>query len=182
MPPGHSVLVLGSGLAGLLQVAAAPTSGAGFVAATDVVGPRLEAARRLGAAAWNASEDVGAKLRERLGRLADLVVVCTSAPGVLDQAFSSVERGGTVLLFALPDPGTTHTLDMHSLWKDGVRIISSYAGNRADHIAALELIASGRLDVASLVTHRLPLGRTAEGFGLVAEAGDALKVIIEPQA
>lgn len=182
MPPGHSVLVLGSGLAGLLHAAAAPTSGAGFVASTDVVGSRLEASLRLGAsAAWNASEDVEARLRERLGRLADLVVVCTSAPGALDQAFSLVERGGTVLLFALPDPGTTHTLDMHSLWKDGVRIISSYAGNRADHIAALELIASGRLDVASLITHRLPLERTAEGFGLVAEAGEALKVIIEPQ-
>ncbi len=47
--------------------------------------------------------------------------------------------------------------------------------------AAIELIASKRVDVAPMITHRLPLARTGEGFRLVAEAGDSLKVIVEPQ-
>ena len=45
---------------------------------------------------------------------------------------------------------------------------------------ALDLIASGRVHVADLVTHRLPLDRAAEGFQLVAGAGESVKVIIEP--
>jgi L-iditol 2-dehydrogenase len=47
---------------------------------------------------------------------------------------------------------------------------------------ALEAVAARRVDVGSLITHRLPLARTAEGFRLVAEAQESLKVIVEPWA
>ncbi len=183
MHPGHSVLVLGAGLAGLLHLAVAPTSGAGFVAATDVSQPRLDAAIRLGAsAAWNAGDDVPARLKERLGGgLADLVIVCAAAPRVFHQALACVQPGGTVLMFSLPDPGTTMDMDLHELWKSGIRVMSSYAGNRADHLAAIEILRAGRIDVSSLITHTLPLARTAEGFRLVATGGATLKVIVEPQ-
>jgi len=174
LPPGHRVLVLGSGLAGLLHVAAAPTSGASTVTATDIVLSRLEAARSLGAATNLATDDLPPDC-------ADLTIVCTAAPRALEQALACTDRGGTILLFALPEPGSTFPMPMHELWKDGVTITSSYAGNRDDHLAALALLSSGRIDVAPLITHRLPLAETAEGFRLVAEARDALKVIIEPQ-
>ena len=42
------------------------------------------------------------------------------------------------------------------------------------------VIAEGELEVASMVTHRLGLGEIAEGFRLVVEAGNSLKVIVEP--
>jgi threonine dehydrogenase-like Zn-dependent dehydrogenase len=45
---------------------------------------------------------------------------------------------------------------------------------------ALDLIATGRVDVCATVTHRLPLEQAAEGFRLTAEAGASLKVILEP--
>jgi len=47
--------------------------------------------------------------------------------------------------------------------------------------AAIDLIASKRVDVHSMITHRLPLAETQEGFRLVAEAGESMKVIVEPQ-
>jgi L-iditol 2-dehydrogenase len=65
--------------------------------------------------------------------------------------------------------------------RDGVAIVSSYAGPPADMKTALEAIAAGRIDVSQLITHRLPLSETAAGFRLVSEAGPSLKVIIEPQ-
>ena len=43
------------------------------------------------------------------------------------------------------------------------------------------LISERRVDVGAMITHRLPLAETAEGFRLLMEAADALKVIIEPQ-
>lgn len=131
--------------------------------------------------AWEASDDVAGRLRAANGgRLADLVVLSAAAPPAIAQAFACTEPGGTIMIFALPDPGTVHRLDVHELWKSGVRIMSSYAGNRADHVAALETIRAGRIDVEALVTHRLPLERTGEGFRLVAAGGPTLKVIVEP--
>jgi threonine dehydrogenase-like Zn-dependent dehydrogenase len=137
----------------------------------------------MGAAhAWKATDDIPARLEQSNGgRLADLVILATASPAAIYQAFACTQSGGTLLIFALPDPGTFHRMDMHKLWKSGIRIISSYAGNRADHMAALTLIEAGRIDVEALITHRLPLSRTAEGFQLVAQASKALKVIIEPQ-
>jgi len=58
---------------------------------------------------------------------------------------------------------------------------SSYAGSPRDILAAIELIASRRIKVAEMITHRLPLEKTAEGFALVAQAADSMKVVIEPQ-
>jgi L-iditol 2-dehydrogenase len=46
---------------------------------------------------------------------------------------------------------------------------------------ALDLIALRKVNVKDMITHRLPLAQTAEGFRLVAEAKDSMKVIIEPQ-
>ena len=47
--------------------------------------------------------------------------------------------------------------------------------------AALELIVNRRVEVGSMITHRLGLAEAAEGFRLTAGAGDSLKVILEPQ-
>jgi len=59
---------------------------------------------------------------------------------------------------------------------------SAYAGSPRDIQASIELISSGRINVTDMITHRLPLEKTADGFALVAEAAESIKVIIEPQA
>jgi threonine dehydrogenase-like Zn-dependent dehydrogenase len=48
-------------------------------------------------------------------------------------------------------------------------------------MTALDLIAARRVDVASMVTHRIGLDRIQEGFDLVVRAGDSLKVIVDPR-
>jgi L-iditol 2-dehydrogenase len=75
----------------------------------------------------------------------------------------------------------TYPFPIYELAKDGITIVHSYAGPPADMRAALDAIAAGRVDVASLITHRLPLAATGEAFRLVEEAGESLKVIVEPQ-
>jgi len=145
LEPGRSVLVIGSGIAGLLHVQLARTLGAGRVVATDIVDYRLEAARRFGAdAAIHAKEDVPTRLRqENDGRLADLVVVCTGAAPAIAQALKSVERGGTVLLFAPTEPGVTIPISVNELFfRNDITLTTSYAGSPADAMVALELIRS----------------------------------------
>jgi len=184
MKPGDSVLVLGSGIAGILYIALASALGAGRIVATDVSPYRIDAAKRFGAEfTFSATEYTPDALREvNDGRLADMVIVCTGAVPAIEQAFASVERGGTIMMFAPTDAGVEMPISMNDLfWKTDLTITTSYAGSPADHMAAMELIRAGRVPVADMVTHRFGLADAVEGFKLVAEATESIKVIIEPQ-
>ena len=182
--PGNTVLVIGSGIAGLLHVMLARALGAGRVIATDINEYRLTAAQRFGAdVTIPAEEDLPTRLRQvNQGRLADLVIVCTGATSAIAQALKSVERGGTILLFAPTDPGVTIPISINDLfWRNDMTMTTSYAGSPADYQTALEIIRAGTMPVRQMITHRLPLAETALGFQLVADAQDSIKVIIEPQ-
>ena len=179
---GDTVLVIGAGISGVLQVQAARANGAAKVFAVDLQPARLEMARRFGAAeAWPAGDVLEQQVRQANdGRLADRVLVCAGARSALESALTLVDHGGSLLVFAPLPPGETLALDVNDLWKRGISIVHSYAGPPADMRQALDWIAARRVDVASMVTHRLPLEQTGEGFRLVAAGGESLKVLIEP--
>jgi len=184
MSPGHSVLVIGSGITGLLHVQLARTLGAGRIVATDISNYRLEAAQKFGAdIAIHAEGYSPARLRQvNQGRLADRVIVCTGATSAITQALESAERGGTILFFAPTDPGVTIPISINDLfWRTDITLTTSYAGSPDDYAAALELIRARRVPVREMITHRLALAETGLGFQLVAGAQDSIKVIIEPQ-
>jgi len=181
--PGDSVLVIGSGITGLLYVQLARALGAVRLVAT-VNDYRLKAAKQLGAdAVIHANEDVPVLLRQvNQGRLADLVVVCTGAESAIDQALKSVERNGTVLFFAPTTPGVSIPLSINELfWRNDITLTTSYAASPADYQTALELVRAGSIQIQRMITHRLPLAETVRGFQLVVEAKESIKVIINPQ-
>jgi len=182
--PGQTVIVLGSGLAGLLHINLARALGAGRIVATDMVPARLEAAKMLGADfTFLATENVPARLREvNDGRLAELVIVCTGAPPALRQGLDSVDRGGTVLFFAPTEPGVSISVSVNDVFfRNDATLTTTYAGAPADLATALEMIASGRVQVGQMISHRLGLEDAGLGFKLTAEAQSSLKVIIQPQ-
>jgi len=184
MRPGDSVLIVGSGIAGLLHLQLARTLGARRVVATDINEFRLNAAKRFGAdVAWQAGEYSPARLREvNDGYLADLVIVCTGAAAAIQQALQSVERGGTILFFAPTDPGVSTPISLNEVfWRTDVTLTTSYGASPDDYRAALKIIQDGEVPVKNMITHRLPLAEAGRGFQLVAEADDSIKVIIEPQ-
>jgi len=182
--PGSSVLIVGSGITGLLHVLLARALGAARVIASDINDYRLDAARHFGAdAAFRAEEDLPAWLRKvNQDRLADIVIVSTGAESAIVQALKSVERGGTVLFFAPTNPGVTIPISINELFfRSDITLTTSYAGSPADYQTALELIRAGTIPVGQMITHRLGLAETGLGFQLVADARDSIKVIIEPQ-
>jgi len=181
---GQSVLVLGSGIAGLLHILLAKASGAAKIMAVDIVPYRLKAAKRFGATeALMASENITEFFRKiNSGRLADLVLVCTGAKEALLQAMQSVERGGTVLFFAPTNPGLEIPLSINQVFfRNDVTFTTSYGASPYDSYLALELMRSQVVRVKEMITHRLPLEETALGFKIVEEAKKSIKVIIEPQ-
>ncbi|MFH1773900.1 MAG: zinc-dependent dehydrogenase [Methanobacteriota archaeon] len=180
--PGNSVLVLGSGISGLLHVQLARTLGAGRVIATDVNEYRLNAAKRFGAdATIHADEDVPARLRQvSENRLADIVIVCTSATPAFTQALQCVDRGGAVVFFAPTQPGVSVPVPVDEFWRSEITLMTSYGASPVDLATALELIRARNVRVHEMITHRLSLEEVALGFKLVASAKESIKVIIEP--
>jgi L-iditol 2-dehydrogenase len=181
--PAQRVLVLGSGISGLLHIKALRALGAGRVVVTDVKNSRLELAKSFGAdAALHARQATPEKLREvNGGRLFDLVVTCAGAAEVAEQAFKFAERGGTVLFFAPLEPGVDITVPQFDIWRDQISVVSTYAGCPVDIERAIELLASGRITVDDMISHRLPLDEIERGFRLVLEGKESVKVIIKPQ-
>ena len=182
--PGQSVLVLGSGISGLLHIGLARALGAGLVVAGDTIPYRLEKAREMGAHhALEVNDLLADALREvNDGRLADLVIICFD--GFIPLAMKAVERGGTVLFFAGASEGATIPATINDLfWRTEITLTSTYAGGPGDCSTALKLIKAGTIRVRNLITHRLGLGEGGEGFKAVSSPVEhrCVKVIVEPQ-
>ena len=180
---GDAVLVIGSGISGILHLALARSLGASLVVSTDINPWRLKAAERFGAdKTFQATDDVPAAFRNlNAGRGADVVILTSGAPEAIAQALGTVDRGGTVLFFAPARQDESVPLPVNDLfWRNEITLTSSYAANPAEHLEALDIIRQGGVDVLKMITHRLALDKAQEGFKLVADAGESLKVIIQP--
>ncbi|MEO0143053.1 MAG: zinc-dependent dehydrogenase [candidate division WOR-3 bacterium] len=180
--PDDTVLVIGSGIAGILHIKLAKAMGVKKVIATDINEYRLHFAKKCGAEVIDAKEDIPEIVKRLNGnRPADVVIVNTTALGAFQQAFDSVDRAGTLLLFAPTAPYVRIPLPLYDLYFKGVKIIFSYAAVTQDILQAIELLKNKKIDVLDMVTHRFDLNDIQKGFELVERADKSLKVIIKPQ-
>ncbi|MFH0814214.1 MAG: zinc-dependent dehydrogenase, partial [Pseudomonadota bacterium] len=182
--PAQSILVLGSGISGVLFISLAKALGVGRIVATDVSEYRLNAARRFGAEhTLQAGQNIPVVFREINGGFgADVVVVATGAESAVEQALQSVERGGVILFFAPTMKGVTIPLSVNDLfWRRDVTLTTTYGGSPADCVNALELIRAKRIQVQDMITRYFGLAGTVEGFKLVEKGDESIKVIIRPQ-
>ncbi len=161
---GDSLLVCGTGTSGLLAVAAAHARAVDAVWVREPRPERLERAIALGAELHG-------------NELVDVALVCTPAPEARDSAFAAVAPGGALCLYAPPYPGDLLELGGLELYRGEVDVCASYSAGPGDMRAALDLIRSGRVDPAPLVTHRLALEQTQRALEL-ARSGDAIKAIV----
>jgi len=180
--PGSTVLILGSGISGILHAKLAKANGAGKIITTDISGWRLEFAEKQGALALKATDDIAAKLKEiNNGHLADYVIVCTGATSAAHQSLDYIDNGATVIFFAPPAPEVKLPLPIAELWRKEVTLLTSYGAAPKDLEEALRLIRNRTVEVTDMITHRLGLDEIAAGFKLVAEADKSMKVIVQPQ-
>jgi len=179
---GQTLLILGSGVSGILHIMLAKALGAGRIIATDISSYRREQARKFGADFVFDAADFGPDLLKGVnqGRLADRVIVCTGSLAAAQQALELVDRGGAVLFFAVPHPDDRLVIPINKFWRDDVTLLTSYAANGNDLTETIELLRNKRVVVTDLITHRLPLSETGAGFKLMETARESLKIIIEP--
>jgi L-iditol 2-dehydrogenase len=177
-----TVLVIGSGMAGILHIQLSKMKGAKTVFAADINPDRLKLAQKFGADhVIDAKGDLPMQLRQlNDGKAADKVIVCTGATQAALTALDCVDRGGTILFFAVPDPTVKIPIPITQFWRNEITIRTSYGAAPKDLEEALKILAQKQINVFDMISHRLDIREAQEGFRLVAEAGKSLKVILEP--
>lgn len=176
----RDVVVMGLGSMGLLLLQALRVQlPAAALVGIDPLPERRALARDLGADQALANDaGLAAEIKAAsVGRGADLVVLSVGAPGALAMAQTLVRDGGELLVFAA-QPGDSIAFDLWDCYHREVRLTTSYSSTPADLRAALQLLASGQVRVAPLISHRLPLVAFSEGVAL-ARTHQALKVYFE---
>jgi L-iditol 2-dehydrogenase len=181
---GDDVVVVGAGPIGCLHVRLARARGAARVFLVDLNRDRLRlAADLVQPDAALAGEEVDivdeiAKLTD--GRGADVVITAAASGRAQEQAVQMAARQGRLSFFGgLPRDNPIISLDSNLVHYRELTIVGANGSSPAHNAQALELIASGAVPVADLITHRLPLERTLEAFDIVAR-GEAIKTTIEP--
>jgi L-iditol 2-dehydrogenase len=163
--PGMSAGVFGCGPIGLLVLQAARAAGAGPIYVTEPLPHRLEAARRFGAEPWDGRRTV------------DVAFECAGENAAVDDAISAVRPGGRVVLAGIPaDDRTSFSASIAR--RKGLTIKLS---RRMKHTypRAIQLAASGKVDLCSLATHHFPLAEAPAAFAL-AQSRTGLKIIVQP--
>ena len=178
---GQTVLVIGSGVSGILHIQLAKRQGAKVIA-TDIDEYRLNQAEEFGADhvfdARKYSPDLLRNINDN--RLADAVIVCASADQAVSHALSSVDRKGKVLFFAVSKSDIC--LQGMQCWRDEISMFFSYGAAPDDLKKAIELIEDGLVNVRKMITHKVLFSDIMHGFKLVSEAKASLKVIVVPDS
>ena len=176
--PGDTAVVVGLGSIGCLLAQLLVLHGA-RVFASDLLDTRRTLGRRMGALVLDADAALDPALREATeGRGADLVIVTAGGAAVLPAAAARVRDGGTLHYFA-GGAGESLPLPLAALYHRELTLTATYSSSPAELAEAFELLAGRRIHVDGLVSHRLPLGRLAEGVDLMRRH-EAVKVYVTP--
>jgi L-iditol 2-dehydrogenase len=173
---------VGLGPTGLTQIQLLRNATTEKIIGSDVIKARLKLGKRLGAnETVNAlTEDVPALVRKIAREGVDLAIVSTGNEKALNQAFSSVRKGGRILLFGAPSQGASYQLTVSDLFSRQITLLSSYSCVEAELEEAVKLVSDKRLDLKSLVSDRFKLKDAENAMEFARTSKTAIKTIIIP--
>ncbi len=170
LEPGDDVLVSGAGPVGILAAQTARALGAGSVTLVDVSDFRLDLARTLGFDTERSGDPTD--------RDFDVLLECSGAPGVLAEGLWRLRTNGRAAMVGMPKQDVELPLSRLNLRELTIGLVNRYSHTWPTAIA---LVASGRVDVKSIITHRFPLAGTEEAITLAKRVPDSMKAVIHPQ-
>lgn len=176
-PRQHGVIV-GCGVMGLLNIAAARASGTELVWAVEPDPLRREFAREFGADAVFTPGELGRRVGSSAFEGADYVIVGPGSPGVIVESLAYVRNGGIVVLFTPTSSDARTALDFCDLYFREVSLVPSYSCGPADTRRAYELLRTGVVNVSPLVTHRFRIDQIQQAYETAKRGGPALKVLV----
>jgi threonine dehydrogenase-like Zn-dependent dehydrogenase len=173
--PGESALIFGAGAIGCLFLAVFRAAGAGTIVVVEPSPPRAAIARALGADAVVTPDALTGELQRRLLGGADVVVDAVGS--LLGAAVEATATGGRVVVFGM-DSNARPPIHQVEITEKSLTIMGTYISNFT-FPEAITLLESGRLHVAPMLTHVLPLTRIEAGMDLL-RSGEATKVVVVP--
>jgi len=180
---GDTIAIIGAGPVGLLHLITAKKMGAGKIIISDMIDERLQLASRLGAdETINARQEDTVENTKELteGYGADIVIEAIGLPATWEQALKMVRKGGTVLEFGGCPPGTEIKVGTEQLHYGETTILGTFHATPAHFKKALNLIASGTLNVKPLVTRKMRLDSIKEAFEILTTSKTDIKIAILP--
>ncbi|MEO8603705.1 MAG: Zn-dependent alcohol dehydrogenase [bacterium] len=161
LEPGSTMVVFGVGGIGLNCVQGGVLSGASKIIAVDVMGQKLEWAKRFGAThVIDASKDEPvAAVKDLTGGGADYSFECVGNVAVIKQALEAIGPGGTMVIVGVPKVGTSYDFVVHSLYQNKSILGCRYGAARPqrDFPMLADLYLSGRLKIDELITRHYAL-------------------------
>jgi L-iditol 2-dehydrogenase len=180
---GDTVVIIGSGPIGCTHSSLARARGAFKIILADIVDERLRFAEAFDPdATINASNtDLVAEVRKLTdGKGANVVITATPAPVAVVQAVEMAKKNGRILLFGgLPKDKSKPGVDMNLVHYNALHLMGTTIFAPRHFQTALQLVASGKIPVEKLVTHRFPLAEFTQGATLALE-GKVLKAVFLP--
>ena len=175
----ETVIIIGSGISGLSHIQLAKNKGARVIA-TDISDYRIEQAINFGANfSFNANKiNIGQIKKINNGRLADKVIVCSGSISAVESSFKYIDKKGKILFFAVPSSNIS--LPSTDLWRNEISLFFSYGAATDDIQATIELYKEKKVNFKDMITHQFPLSKIIEGFKLVEQAKESIKVIVNP--
>jgi len=182
--PGDRVAVFGCGGVGLSAVMGAAAIGASTVTAVDIEPEKLAVAEALGATAtleWTGGpEETAALVREATGGGVDAAIEATGRPEVARAAFCATRARGAAVLIGIPRAEAEVSFPALSIPRLERRVLGSIYGSTVperDFAEIIERYRRGELPIDRLISHRLPLERIGEAFGLLRR-GVTLRAVV----
>lgn len=178
---GDSVAVIGAGVTGIIHVGLSKIFGAAKTFVSDLFDFRLTVAKKFGADVLvnPEREDLDSIVKAETGGVGvDVAVVTAPSLDAYKSGMRICRKGGRLIVFAPTAPGKYLEVSPKELFFSEVQIIPSYSTSHLDTREALDLIASGRLNVKVLITHRFRLADTAKAFKTALGSKESLKVIV----
>lgn len=176
---GNTVLVCGAGPIGLVNILTAKAKGASLICVTDIDESRLKVAKEIGAdfAIKVTSGDpqvVAQEIEKAVGDKVDITIECSGAAKSIQTAVYATKSGGVVVLVGLGQDLVEVPVVNAGVREVDIRGIFRYANC---YPTALAMVASGRVNVKPLITHRFKLEEAIKAFE-TAKRGEGIKVMI----
>ena len=178
--PGESVVIVGLGVTGLLHLQLAKMRGAWPVVCVTRSERKLDLARDLGAdVTVRSGEGSLEQIREATRGGADVTIECAGKVATLAQAVGFARPGGRILAYGTIAE-TEGAFPFYDLYYKELAISNARAARPEDFPVAIGSVASGRVRLEPLVTHRFPLTEADAAFR-ADEMPEALKVVVDVQ-